>query len=201
MRAIKKLIIALLSFLLLFLIASFADISLRVRADVPSDLSFSRQRIFPTAYWPKPTWWPPRPTFIPTPTWIPNPPSDRQGEVNLSAFVSACGHKSPFAGVFQLCRGKLMTKSDMPKALQPVSCLSLTTDEKGQGSVTAHPGLYTIRPPYWCPPGAYCIALLIADPYTWQIHPQNFYLPPDGAVQVDAIGYNNLLMCPIQAEE
>jgi len=189
MRSIKRFIIALLSFLLLFIITSFADITFHVKAYTPLERFTSRFHNYPR----KPTWWPPKrptstPTPTPTPTKTPNPPPAHNGAVSLQAYLMACGYKSPFAGLFALCETKT-------QAIE--SCQALLTDKDGQGKLITHPGMYVVRPPSWCPPGAYCIApqVLIADPFTWNINPQSFYLSPDGAVHVAAVGQNNLLMC------
>lgn len=218
MRAFKRFIIALLSVLLLFILASFLSIALDVKAfDRYDRYPFSQQSEeysvniptiqppHPTRYFPKPTWWhPPNPSTTPKPTNIPTPPYLSDGTVIITALVTNCGNKSPYAGAFQLCEGQ-----------KAESCRPLTTDRSGAGKLTTNPGMYTLRPPLWCPLGAYCIAggsfgkmqllegvrPLIADPYTWNINPQNFFLTSGGSVHVSALGHNNLLMCPIQVSE
>ena len=237
MLSIKRLILALLSFLLIFLFMSYADITFSVRALTPFDrLSGHRNIIAPTEFSPQPTWWtPPRPTKTPKPTKIPIPPPITEALVYLQAFTNTCGRQNPFSGTFQICEAK------SADTLQAISCQLLTTDTRGKGKLSTHPGRYDVRPPFWCPPGAYCIAggsfgklqlldnplykcppgaicidgadtlggsfpvssgrTLIADPYSWNINPQNFFLPPGGTVDVSAVGHNKLLMCPIQTEE
>lgn len=172
-----------------------------------------RARIIPPisdSYKPYPM---PKPSRVyPIPTRFVSP-AETTGTVNLNARTSACGQFYPYSGSFSLCRGKI----EMLSVIQSngaASCQTLTTNIKGEGQVKLNSGHYVIRPPQFCPPGYYCIMqelrnsgssgnlkLLIADPFSWQIEPASFFLEQGQEVKVSATGYNQLLMCPIQASE
>lgn len=152
-------------------------------------------------------------------------PSNKLGSVSLSARVTACGHKYPYSGSFTFCRNKVEypdASNNLQQSNGVSSCQSLMTDSKGEGQLKLVSGHYAVKPPSFCPPGYFClmneaksaqsvigepkitgsnIRPLMVYPYSWQIEPTNFFLTPDSEVIVKATGFNNLLMCPIQADQ
>lgn len=153
----------------------------------------------------------PGPSYI-----LPSPIQPRKnGTVTMTASIVTCGSKRPYQENFRLCQN-IIILDQQDNAVQKYppgeSCYNLPTDKSGYGKVSVPPGFYSVRPPYWCPPGSFCLMndlqtppqenqSLIADPYTWKINPQSFSLAPRGIVDVKALGYNRLVMCPISIEE
>ena len=126
----------------------------------------------------------------------------KKGTVTLSAFVTACSRKSPFQGTFLICRNDLNKIQDSTEKYPQPYCSYLATDSQGYGKISLQAGNYQVRPPLSCPPGKLCLLRpLVVDPFSWKIDPSSFRLIAGGVVEVKAIGYNNLLMCPIRLEE
>ena len=127
--------------------------------------------------------------------------SRKNGKVVLNAETSACGNNHPYSGNFKICRN----------ISNKFTCTNLTTDKSGTGALTLTPGDYQVFAPLACPLGWMCIlssvkaegfnnsrlSPLMVDPFSWNLAPQKFVLSPEGTINIKAVGYNNLLMCPI----